>query len=41
MALEAARRDGRLRGGSRVLLGAFGAGYTYGGGLIEWGGEGG
>ena len=27
--------------GSRVLLSAFGAGFTWGGGVIEWGGHGG
>ena len=32
--------DGRLRPGSRVLLGAFGAGFTWGAGVIEWGGGG-
>lgn len=37
-ALDAARRDGRLRPGARVLLSAFGAGFTWGGGVIEWGG---
>ncbi|HEY4279146.1 MAG TPA: beta-ketoacyl-ACP synthase 3 [Conexibacter sp.] len=38
LALDAARADGRLRPGSRVLLSAFGAGLTWGGGVIEWGG---
>lgn len=37
-ALDTARRDGRLRPGSTVLLSAFGAGFTWGGGVIEWGG---
>jgi 3-oxoacyl-[acyl-carrier-protein] synthase-3 len=37
VALEAALRDGRLRAGARVLLSAFGAGFTWGGGVIEWG----
>jgi 3-oxoacyl-[acyl-carrier-protein] synthase-3 len=37
-ALDAARRDGRLKPGARVLLSAFGAGFTWGGGVIEWGG---
>lgn len=37
-ALDAARQDGRLRPGTRVLLSAFGAGFTWGGGVIEWGG---
>ncbi len=37
-ALDAARRDGRLKPGAKVLLSAFGAGFTWGGGVIEWGG---
>jgi 3-oxoacyl-[acyl-carrier-protein] synthase III len=37
VALEAAARDGRLRAGTRVLVSAFGAGFTWGGGVIEWG----
>jgi 3-oxoacyl-[acyl-carrier-protein] synthase III len=40
LALEAAERDGRLKPGARVLLGAFGGGFTWGGGVIEWGGSG-
>ena len=36
-ALDVAHADGRLRDGSRVLLSAFGGGFTWGGGLIEWG----
>jgi 3-oxoacyl-[acyl-carrier-protein] synthase III len=36
-ALDAAFADGRLRDGSRVLLSAFGGGFTWGGGVIEWG----
>jgi 3-oxoacyl-[acyl-carrier-protein] synthase-3 len=32
-----AEQDGRLRAGARVLLSAFGAGFTWGGGVIEWG----
>lgn len=36
-ALEVAERDGRLRPGARVLLSAFGGGFTWGGGVIEWG----
>ena len=36
-ALEVARADGRLRDGARVLLAAFGGGFTWGGALIEWG----
>jgi 3-oxoacyl-[acyl-carrier-protein] synthase-3 len=38
LALATAEADGRLRPGTRVLLGAFGAGFTFGGGVIEWGG---
>jgi 3-oxoacyl-[acyl-carrier-protein] synthase III len=41
LALSAAERDGRLRPGARVLLGAFGAGFTWGGGVVEWGSNGG
>ena len=37
LGLAQAERDGRLRPGARVLLGAFGAGFTWGGGVIEWG----
>jgi 3-oxoacyl-[acyl-carrier-protein] synthase-3 len=37
VALAAAEADGRLRPGARVLLCAFGAGFTWGGGVIEWG----
>jgi 3-oxoacyl-[acyl-carrier-protein] synthase-3 len=33
----AAELDGRLRPGARVLLCAFGAGFTWGAGVIEWG----
>jgi 3-oxoacyl-[acyl-carrier-protein] synthase-3 len=38
LGLAAAERDGRLRPGALVVLGAFGAGFTWGGGVIEWGG---
>ncbi|MDQ6822277.1 MAG: beta-ketoacyl-ACP synthase 3 [Actinomycetota bacterium] len=38
LGLVAAQRDGRLRPGARVLLCAFGAGFTWGAGVIEWGG---
>ena len=41
LGLAAAERDGRLQPGALVLLGAFGAGFTWGGGVIEWGGNGG
>ena len=37
IALAAAREDGRLHTGARVLLSAFGAGFTWGGGVVEWG----
>ncbi len=37
VALVAAERDGRLRPGARVLLSAFGAGFTWGGAVVEWG----
>jgi 3-oxoacyl-[acyl-carrier-protein] synthase III len=37
VALDVARREGRLKPGARVLLSAFGAGFTWGGGVIEWG----
>jgi 3-oxoacyl-[acyl-carrier-protein] synthase-3 len=36
-ALDVARAEGRLRDGARVLLAAFGGGFTWGGALIEWG----
>ena len=38
VALLAAEEDGRLIPGARVLVSAFGAGFTWGGGVIEWGG---
>jgi 3-oxoacyl-[acyl-carrier-protein] synthase-3 len=38
LALAQARRAGQLRAGSRVLLGAFGAGLSWGATVIEWGG---
>jgi 3-oxoacyl-[acyl-carrier-protein] synthase III len=41
LALSEAERDGRLRPGARVLLSAFGAGFTWGAGVIEWGSGGG
>jgi 3-oxoacyl-[acyl-carrier-protein] synthase-3 len=41
LALSVAEGDGRLRPGARVLLAAFGAGFTWGGGVIEWGSGGG
>lgn len=39
VALSQAERDGRLRPGARVLVSAFGAGFTWGGGVLEWGGS--
>ena len=38
LALDAALADGRLADGSTVLLAAFGAGLTWGAGIVEWGG---
>ena len=37
VALDVAIRQGRLKPGLRVLLSAFGAGFTWGGGIVEWG----
>jgi len=37
LALEQARREGRLRPGMRVLLAAAGSGFTWGASVIEWG----
>jgi len=37
LALEFARRDGRLAPGMRVLLAAAGSGFTWGAGVVEWG----
>ncbi|MGA2010698.1 MAG: beta-ketoacyl-ACP synthase 3 [Solirubrobacteraceae bacterium] len=36
--LATALADGRLRPGSLVLLSAFGAGFVWGGAVIQWGG---
>lgn len=36
-ALASAYEDGRLRDGARVLMSAFGGGFTWGGGVVEWG----
>jgi len=36
-ALATAEADGRLKDGARVLLSAFGGGFTWGGGVVEWG----
>ncbi|MHB8659243.1 MAG: beta-ketoacyl-ACP synthase 3 [Solirubrobacteraceae bacterium] len=38
VALAVAVADGRLRPGAQVLLSTFGAGLTWGAGIIEWGG---
>jgi 3-oxoacyl-[acyl-carrier-protein] synthase III len=35
--LATAQADGRLLPGARVLLAAFGAGFVWGGGVVEWG----
>jgi 3-oxoacyl-[acyl-carrier-protein] synthase-3 len=40
IALAEMQRAGRLNGGERVLLGAFGAGFTWGGAVLEWGRDG-
>ena len=37
LALEFSEREGRLRPGHRVLLGAFGAGFTWGAAVARWG----
>ena len=37
IALFEARLEGRLREGDRVVLTAFGAGFTWGAGLVHWG----
>ncbi|HKG39061.1 MAG TPA: beta-ketoacyl-ACP synthase 3 [Conexibacter sp.] len=36
-ALAVAHDDGRLADGARVLLAAFGGGFTWGGAIIDWG----
>lgn len=36
--LATAQADGRLQPGANVLLAAFGAGFTWGGGVVRWGG---
>jgi 3-oxoacyl-[acyl-carrier-protein] synthase-3 len=36
--LATALAEGRLKPGAKVLLAAFGAGFTWGGGVIQWGG---
>jgi len=37
MTLSLLREDGRLQPGQRLLLGAVGAGFTWGAGVVEWG----
>jgi 3-oxoacyl-[acyl-carrier-protein] synthase-3 len=37
LALTVALEDGRLRPGARVLLAAFGSGFTWGAGVLRWG----
>jgi 3-oxoacyl-[acyl-carrier-protein] synthase-3 len=37
LTLSLSREDGRLRPGMKVLLGAIGAGFTWGTGVMEWG----
>ncbi|MGI8903668.1 MAG: beta-ketoacyl-ACP synthase 3 [Solirubrobacteraceae bacterium] len=37
LALAFSESEGRLQAGDRVLLGAFGAGFTWGATVIEWG----
>ena len=37
LALAHTEREGRLAPGDRVLLGAFGAGFTWGATVITWG----
>jgi 3-oxoacyl-[acyl-carrier-protein] synthase III len=36
--LATAQAEGRLQPGANVLLAAFGAGFTWGGGVVRWGG---
>jgi 3-oxoacyl-[acyl-carrier-protein] synthase-3 len=38
-ALDVAREQGRLRAGARVLLSAFGAGFTWGAGVVTLGAD--
>jgi 3-oxoacyl-[acyl-carrier-protein] synthase III len=37
LALDYAVANGRLKPGNRVLVGAFGAGFTWGGAILHWG----
>jgi 3-oxoacyl-[acyl-carrier-protein] synthase-3 len=36
VALQKSREDGRLKDGSRILLSAFGAGFIWGGAVLDW-----
>jgi 3-oxoacyl-[acyl-carrier-protein] synthase III len=36
IALHEAKETGKLKSGDKVMLGAFGAGFTWGAGVIEW-----
>ena len=38
IALSVAAREGRLRAGAKVLLAAFGGGFTWGATVVEWSG---
>jgi 3-oxoacyl-[acyl-carrier-protein] synthase III len=38
LTLSLLREDGRLRAGHKVLVAAIGAGFTWGAGVLEWGG---
>jgi 3-oxoacyl-[acyl-carrier-protein] synthase-3 len=37
IALAEADRQGRLEDGTRILLSTFGAGFTWGATIVEWG----
>jgi 3-oxoacyl-[acyl-carrier-protein] synthase-3 len=37
LGLDYALHDGRLRPGCRIVVGAFGGGFTWGAGVLEWG----
>ena len=37
MLLDECRRDGRLKDGDRIMMTAFGAGFTWGSALVTWG----